>query len=175
METGLVHIYSGEGKGKTTASVGLAVRALSHGLKVCYSFFNKKPSRYGNTEVNTLEENGAVIFGNEDQHPSFNKNVTKEQHAKLTLKSFEELKELVYKQDFDMLVMDEILISVRDNFLDEKVLIDFINNKPKNLELVLTGRGVTNKLVDVADYVSNIQMVKHPFQKGIKSRIGIEY
>ena len=102
METGLVHIYSGEGKGKTTASVGLAVRALSHGLKVCYSYFNKAPSHYGNTEVNSLEKIGAVIFGNEDRHPSFNKNVTKEQHAKLTLKSFEELKELVNKQDFDI-------------------------------------------------------------------------
>ena len=77
METGLVHIYTGTGKGKTTASVGLGVRALSHGLKVCYSYYNKKPELYGSTEVTTLETLGAKIFGLSLQHPSFNSSVTK--------------------------------------------------------------------------------------------------
>ena len=175
MKTGFTHIYTGEGKGKTTSSVGLAVRALAHGLKVCYSYFNKKPSKYGVTEVDFLEKLGAVVFWADAQHPSFNKLVTKESHSELTNKNFENLNKFIVENNFDLLIMDEILISVRDDFMKEKSLIDFIKNKPKKLELVLTGRGATESIIDLADYVSDIQMVKHPYQKGIKSRKGIEF
>ncbi|MCK5782716.1 MAG: cob(I)yrinic acid a,c-diamide adenosyltransferase [Flavobacteriales bacterium] len=175
METGFVHIYTGEGKGKTTSSVGMGVRALSHGLKVCYSYFSKNPSLYGNTEVNTLEKLGATIMGEGNQHPSFNKNVTHKRHSELTKESFENLKKLISHEDFDMLIMDEVLISVGQRFIDENDLIVFIQNKPKKLEIVMTGRDASDELIDIADYVSYIGMVKHPYEKGIESREGIEY
>lgn len=175
MKKGLIHIYTGEGKGKTTASVGLAVRARAHDFKVCYSYFNKKPSLYGTTEVDLLKNLGVIVFGTDAQHPSFNKSVTQESHTKVTNEIFEQLIKFIDNEDFDMLIMDEILISVRDNFIDEKILVDFIKNKPEKLELVLTGRAATDNLINLADYVSNIQLVKHPYQKKIRSREGIEY
>ena len=74
-----------------------------------------------------------------------------------------------------MLIMDEILISVRDGSIDEDYLLDFIKNRPKNLELVLTGRDATKKLIEAADYVSEINKIKHPMDSGVMSREGIEY
>ncbi|RUA06630.1 MAG: cob(I)yrinic acid a,c-diamide adenosyltransferase [Flavobacteriia bacterium] len=175
MKKGLIHVYTGEGKGKTTASVGLAVRALAHGFKVCYAFFNKKPSKYGITEINLLDKLGAIIFDTDAQHPSFDKTVTKAMHTEITKLNFEKLKLFVEENDFDLLIIDELLISVRDGFLEEDEILNFFKSKPKKLELVLTGRGATDKIMDKADYVSNIQMIKHPYQKGLKSRKGIEF
>lgn len=175
MENGLVHVYTGDGKGKTTSAVGLAVRALSHGKKVCYSYFNKKPAKYGYTEIESLKKLGAEILGLTDEHPFFNKLITKEEHKIQTQAGVETLKKLILSNNFDMLIMDEILISVRDEFLEEELLIEFIKNKPKNLELVMTGRGATNKIIEIADYVSNIEKIKHPMDNGVMSREGIEF
>lgn len=175
MQTGLIHIYTGEGKGKTTSAVGLSVRALSHGLRVCYSCFNKKPTKYGNTEVESLEKLGAEIIVFTGGHPSFNKTITKEEYKVQTQKGIETLDKLVHQEHFDMLIMDEILISVIDGFLEEYRLIEFVKNKPESLELVMTGRGATGQLIELADYVSEIKKIKHPMDKGITSREGIEF
>lgn len=175
MENGLIHIYTGNGKGKTTSAVGLAVRALGHGKKVCYSYFNKKPAKYGYTEIESLKKLGAEILGLTDEHPFFNKLITKEEHKNQTEAGVEKLKKIIQSNKFDLLIMDEILISVRDEFLDEEQLIEFIKNKPKNLELVMTGRGATNKIIEIADYVSNIEKIKHPMDNGVMSREGIEF
>jgi len=172
---GLIHIISGPGKGKTTSSVGLAVRALGHGLKVCYSFFNKKPDKYGYTEVNSLEKLGAVINGQVLEHPSFNKKVTQKIMSDRTRQTMKDFTVFINENEFDLLVMDEILISVRDSFIDEATLIEFIKNKPKDLELVMTGRGATEKLMELADYVNIIDSVKHPMNQGIGARKGIEF
>ena len=175
MEKGLVHVYTGEGKGKTTSSVGLGVRAISHGLKVCYSYFSKSPSLYGVTEVDTLKKLGVTIMGADSPHPSFSLNTTSKRHSQITKDSFNNLKQLIFQEDFDMLIMDEILISVSQNFIKEEDLIDFINNKPEKLELVMTGRNASEALIELADYVSYIGMMKHPYERGIESRAGIEY
>ncbi|MFC2097245.1 cob(I)yrinic acid a,c-diamide adenosyltransferase [Bacteroidota bacterium] len=175
MKTGLVHIYTGNGKGKTTSSVGLAVRALSHGLNVCYSYFNKNPEKYGNTEIESLKKLGAKVIACTNGHPSFDKSITKEDHKIQTQKGIETLDKLIHTEQFDLLIMDEILISVRDGFITENCLIEFVKNKPNSLELVLTGRGATNKLIELADYVSEIKEIKHPMNKGVTSRKGIEF
>ena len=175
MKTGLIHIYTGEGKGKTTSAVGLGVRALSHGLRVCYSYFNKEPALYGDTEIISLEKLGAVIIGTTNGHPSFNKMSIKEDYKMQTQNSFRDIEKLIHNEYFDMLILDEILISIRDGFLEETKLLEFIKNKPGNLELIMTGRGATDQLIDLADYVSNIENVKHPLNKGITSREGIEF
>jgi len=175
MRQGLVHIYTGEGKGKTTSAVGLGVRALSHGLNVCYSYYNKKPAQYGDTEIVSLEKLGAKIIGTAKGHPSFRKMSVKEEYKTQTQYSFREMEKLIYNEHFDMLIMDEILISTRDGFLEENKLIEFIKSKPQALELVMTGRGASEQLIELADYVSYIENVKHPFEMGIASRRGIEY
>ena len=175
MKTGLIHIYTGEGKGKTTASVGLAVRALSHGLKVCYAHFNKQPELYGCNEIQSLQKLGATILGFTKGHWSFNPKVTRESSREDVKSGLAELLEFIWQEHPDLLILDEILISVRDGVLPEDELLRFIARKPEHLELVLTGRGATEGLIGVADYVSYIQKVKHPFDRKICSREGIEY
>lgn len=175
MKHGLIHIYTGEGKGKTTAAVGLAVRALGHGMKVCYVHFNKQPERYGNNEIQSLQQLGANILGFTNGHQSFNPAVTKESSQNDVQNGLLSLSEYIRNENPDLLIMDEILISVRDGVLEEDELISFIDRKPEHLELVLTGRGATDKLVERADYVSNIQKVKHPYDRKIYSRQGIEF
>jgi len=174
-ETGLIHIYTGSGKGKTTSAVGLALRALSHGYKVCFSIFNKHPEKYGVTEIKSLEKLGVKIIRLTSEHPFFNKSITKESHKAQSENGIAALETLVHTEHFDMLIMDEILITIRDGFLEEERLIEFVKNKPQSLELVMTGRGATNQLIALADYVSEIKSIKHPIDKGITSRKGIEY
>ena len=175
MKTGLIHIYTGDGKGKTTCSVGLGVRALSHNLKVCYSYFNKNPEKYGYTEIDSLEKLGARVISCTKGHPSFDKSLTIDDHKIQTQKSIEALDKIIHSEQFDLLIMDEIIISIRDGFIDESVIIEFIKNKPRSLELIMTGRGASKKLIELADYVSELKEVKHPMNQGIFSRKGIEF
>ncbi len=175
MKHGLIHIYTGDGKGKTTASVGLAVRALGHGLKVCYVHFNKQPELFGNNEIQSLQKLGATILGFTEGHWSFNPSVTRESSRKDVLTGLSDLEQYIELENPDLLLLDEILISLRDGVLDETELIDFILRKPDHMELVMTGRNASDGLIEVADYVSNIQKVKHPFDRKIYSREGIEF
>lgn len=175
MRTGLIHIYTGEGKGKTTASVGLAVRALSHGMNVCYVHFNKQPELYGYNEIQSLQKLGAKVLGFTNGHWSFNSSVTKESSRNDVLSGLAALEKYIQTENPDLLILDEILISVRDGVIRESELIEFISGKPAHLELVMTGRGASDGLIEIADYVSYIQKVKHPFDRKIYSREGIEY
>ncbi len=191
MGTGYIHIYTGTGKGKTTAAVGLAVRALGHGLKVTYVHFMKQPDVYGYTEIDGLKKLGFT-----DGHPFCNKSLTTELlreqmheamiafcNKSLTTELLREqmheamiaLKDYLQASPPDLLILDEILITVRDGFLEEEALLRLIGQKPNDTELVMTGRGATEKLIACADYVSEIQKIKHPFDRGITSREGIEY
>ena len=175
MNTGLVHIYTGEGKGKTTAAVGLAVRALGHGMTVCYAHFNKRPELYGYHEIQSLQKLGATVLGFTEGHWSFNPKVTRESSREDVKNGLIQLTGFIQGKTPDLLILDEILISVRDGVLAEDELLEFIAQKPAELELVLTGRGATDGLIEVADYVSYIQKVKHPFDRKIYSREGIEF
>ena len=171
---GLIHVYTGDGKGKTTSAVGLAARALGRGLKVCYVSFHKNPEKYGYSEMDTLRNAGALVLNRAKGHPHLNRNLDTDVIAAEVKEALVEIAELVQKEAYDLLIMDEILISVRDQYITEAALLDFIANKPANTELVITGRGATEALIAVADYVSNITKVKHPYDRGILSRKGIE-
>ena len=177
-ETGLIHIYTGTGKGKTTAAIGLAARALGSGLSVCYCSFHKCPEKYGYTEMESLKKLGAHVINFAKHHPHMDENVTDATIAGIkeeVSQAIETLTTLLSKEDFDMLIMDEIFISIRDNYLDEAILIDFIKNKPAKTELVLTGRGATDKTMAIADYITNMECIKHPYYNNVPSRKGIEY
>lgn len=175
---GLIHIYTGNGKGKTTSAVGLATRALGHELKVVYACFLKRPDLYGYNEINVLKGNGAKTFVFTEGHPHFDKDINQDkidQIKKDVKEALVFLAKYIQDEKTDLLIMDEILIAVRDCFMEEQELISFIENKPEDCELVLTGRGATSAVIEKADYVSEIGMVKHPFEKGILGRKGIEY
>lgn len=172
---GLVHIYTGTGKGKTTAAVGLATRALGQNFKVVYAHFMKRPELYGYHEIDSLKKLGATVFAFTDGHPFFNKEVKPEELTKQLEDALVFLSGYLQSSPVDLLIMDEIIIAVRDGFVSEERLLQFIDSKPQLMELVLTGRGATDKLIARADYVSEINKVKHPFDQGIPSRKGIEF
>lgn len=172
---GLIHIYTGDGKGKTTAAIGLATRALGGGFKVCYCSFHKRPEKYGYTEMESLKKLGASVYNFAKGHPHLDKSISPGAVAQEAKEAVNFLKDLVRHETFDLLIMDEILISVRDHYIEEELLLDFIRSKPEHLELVLTGRGATENLMELAHYVTYCKKVKHPFDSKIRSRKGIEY
>lgn len=172
---GLVHIYTGDGKGKTTSAVGLATRALGSGLKVCYCSFHKRPEKYGYTEMDSLRKLGATVHNFAKGHPHLDKSIDENTIKKEVPEAIDFLKNILKTEHFDLLIMDEILISVRDKYLSESTLIDFIQQKPKHLELVLTGRAATENVMQLADYVTFCKKMKHPYDKGVMSRAGIEF
>ena len=172
---GLIHIYTGKGKGKTTAAIGLCARALGHSFKVCYVSFHKRPELYGYNEMQSLQKLGAMVINHAKGHPHLDKSLDSEVIKRETEVGLKEIKELIKNGEFHLLVLDEILISVRDGFLSEAELLQFVQEKPSGLELVLTGRGATKEIVALADYVSEVNCVKHPYNKGVQSREGIEF
>ena len=177
-ETGLIHIYTGTGKGKTTAAIGLAARALGSGLSVCYCSFHKDPDKYGYTEMESLKKLGAHVINFAKHHPHMENNVSEETISEITKEvkqALDSITQLLTTEQFDLLILDEIFISIRDNYINESKLIDFIENKPELTELVLTGRGATKKALSMAHYITNMECVKHPFYDNIPSRKGIEY
>jgi cob(I)alamin adenosyltransferase len=118
---------------------------------------------------------GAKIYGFAKGHPFCNKELKAETLEKECHEAIKTLQNQVFSEEYDLLIMDEILISVRDGYLPEKELIDFIKSKPENLELVMTGRGATENIIKLADYVSNVTKVRHPYDRDIMSRKGVEY
>jgi len=170
----LIQVYTGDGKGKTTAACGLALRAAAHGLKVgFFRFF--KPARRGEATVLKKIKN-VKVYHPFPRHPAFGK------YSKLQLaglyrnfpKAWEKVQQTIRKEKFDLVVLDEILIALRDGFLPEEKLILFLENKDEGCELVLTGRKLPPKIAEKAQLISEIKALKHPFP-GIKARKGIEF
>lgn len=173
---GLIQVYTGDGKGKTTAAIGLASRALGHGLKVCYINFHKgehKDEHYG--EIKLLKQLGIDMYRFAEKHPHFYKNEPAEKIRQECLTALKFIEEILKQKKYALLILDEILISVRDKFISEEELLELLNKKPENLEIVLTGRSATEKIIEKADLVSEIKKIKHPFDIGMKRRKGIEY
>ena len=171
---GLIHIYCGDGKGKTTAAMGLTVRALGSGMKVVLTQFMKGDY---SSELKILRglPNLQLVFC--EQNFGFVWNMTEEE--KLAAKAaytrqFETAIQLATECKADMLVMDEFMSCYEMQFIDNEKALDFLRNKPENLEVVLTSRNPGAELCELADYISEIKKIKHPYDKGVNSRKGIE-
>ncbi|MFH1564151.1 MAG: cob(I)yrinic acid a,c-diamide adenosyltransferase [Nitrospirota bacterium] len=172
---GLIQVYTGDGKGKTTAAVGLAVRARGQGLRVGYIYFHKEPEKWGYSEHRILTELGVDIFGFAKKHPHFYKEISLEEIRQECLCGLRFIKKLYGENKYDLLILDEINISMREGFLKEEEVLEILTVKPEGLELVLTGRGVPQGIIEKADLVSEIKAIKHPYDMGIQRRKGIEY
>ena len=169
---GLVHIYCGDGKGKTTTSVGLTVRAAGSGKKVLFYQFLKDNS---SSERNILEKVPGITLVRGREMQKFTFQMNEQELDELRIYNNEMLDKLFeMAKDYDMLVMDESVYAIKSNLLDEEKLITHLEEKPVGLEVVLAGRNPSQKLMNHADYVSEIQKVKHPFDQGVSSRVGIE-
>lgn len=171
---GLIHIYCGDGKGKTTAAVGLAVRCAGRGNKVLLVQFLKSRDSgelYSLAKLPDIE----VMRGKESKKFTFQMN-EEEKHALLIEhnKMFEQVLVKIKNGGYSLLILDEVIGALNAKVFEMPKLIEFLRHKPENLEVVLTGRNPAPELVEIADYVSEMRKVKHPMDKGIMAREGIE-
>jgi cob(I)alamin adenosyltransferase len=171
-EVGLVQVYTGNGKGKTTAALGQALRAAGRGLKVLIVQFMKKWD-YGELHSLELVPNIAIKqFGTKDfVLKGRAKKIDFEEAEKAFITGFEG----VNSGKFDMVIFDELTVALDFDLLDLEEVVEKIKKKPENVELIITGRNAPRKIIEIADLVTEMKEIKHPYQKGVKARIGIEY
>ena len=173
-DLGLVHIYCGDGKGKSTASIGLIVRAAGNGLSVVFAQFLKN-WRTGEVEVLSNIPNIKVLrsskpFPLTEQMTDSHKNEIVEIHNEI----FDEAVSLCEKGLCDLLVLDEIISTYEYDFIDKSRVDRFLEKRNKAIELIMTGRNPSPEFIEMADYVSEVKKIKHPFDKGVQARKGIE-
>lgn len=173
-DTGLVHIYYGDGKGKTTTGMGLITRAAGYGYRVLLYQFMKDNKT---SERNVLEnvENITIVDGLDQEKFSFQ--MTEEEKGerrRFYEDQFHRITKMAEEEKYDVLFMDEIIYTIGAKLLDERVVLDYLKEKPDNLEIIMTGNHPSKAMVEAADYVSEIRKVKHPFDEGQRARAGIE-
>ncbi len=167
---GLVHAYFGNGAGKTSKAVGLALRALGAGKRVTFIQFLKDGS---SSEVSMLQKLEGISYKSTGTCGFiFNREPTKEEKAKVD-KGIHYCEE-AFKNGFDVVIVDEILNAYGFNIISEKKILSLIEDKPTKTELILTGRPCPKSIIDKCDYATEFVMVKHPYKKGIKARKGID-
>ena len=168
---GLIHVYTGDGKGKTTAAIGLAVRARGAGKRVAFAQFMKGTE---SSEIASLRSLGVQVIrtGTITKFVPYMTDEEKKQSAREQTSDFEAATALA--KDLDILVLDEIISAVTTGMVSEETVITFLKNKPAGLEVALTGRDVPESISELADYLSDIRAVKHPYEQGVPARLGIE-
>ncbi|MBT6691105.1 cob(I)yrinic acid a,c-diamide adenosyltransferase [Candidatus Parcubacteria bacterium] len=175
---GKIHIYTGDGKGKTTASLGLAIRAVGSGLKVGIIYFDKGGDYYNERKIlDQLKGQGLeyIAFGKPrmtgKQGFRFKNESADLQEASRAL----DQAQVWMQSDFDILILDEINTTVKTGLLELKDFIHLIKQKPDHLELILTGRYCTPEIMELGDLITEMKMIKHYLSTGLPARPGIEF
>lgn len=175
MEQGCVHIYCGDGKGKTTASLGLALRSAGSGMSVIIVQFLKGRVT---SELNSLNKIPNITIIRNTKDFGFFSSMGREEIQEITKMHTDNLLQAIAKVEngeCDLLILDELCATYEKSLIDKEIVRKFILNKPKYLEIVITGRNPDQFLVENADYVSEIKKIKHPFDKNMPARKGIEF
>lgn len=173
LERGLIQVYTGDGKGKTTAALGLAVRAAGHGLQVHIVQYMKGWPEYGELIALRHQPNITLVqFGRPDfvdrDHPD-------PEDIALAQQALQHSLDVLRDGRYDVLVLDEINVAVDYELVSLDQVLALLDAKPPHVELVLTGRGAHPQLVERADLVTEMLPIKHPYSKGLGAREGIEY
>lgn len=174
VKKGMVHVYTGNGKGKTTAALGLALRAIGHGYNVFMLQFMKGSKNYGEIIAAgkylpglTIVQSGLETF------------VSKEDPAQvdidLALDGLKLAKKVISENQYDLVILDEINVALDFKLVPLEDVVDLIKNKPSEMELVLTGRYAPKEVMELGDVVSDVTLVNHPYYHGVEAREGIEY
>ncbi|MBN1623921.1 MAG: cob(I)yrinic acid a,c-diamide adenosyltransferase [Clostridia bacterium] len=175
MGKGLFHIYYGNGKGKTTACTGLAIRMAGSGGKVLYSFMQKGVK---SSEVRLMEKLENIDVLQVCKMTKFTFLMDEKERAEYNRQHREGLDEIIEKAGagkYDLVVVDEMLGAIKEGAVDIDAVLKFVKNENRAYELVFSGREAPDLLVELADYASRIEEVRHPYTKGIKGRKGIEF
>jgi cob(I)alamin adenosyltransferase len=170
---GLVQVFTGNGKGKTTAAIGTIVRAAGHGLRVFLVSFMKGNYAYGEYKTLARLPNVKVAqFGRRKFTDPARVDAVEKEQARAALAA---AREAVTGGDYDLVVLDEVNVAVSYNLIALDEVMQLIRDRPPHVDLILTGRFADNRLLEAADLVTEMVNVKHPFDAGIKARKGIEY
>ncbi len=168
---GYIHIYTGDGKGKTTAAFGLALRAAGNGMKTYIAQFMKGVSY---SEIAAIEKIEGIDLEQFGWDQCIRKEDVSDFHKEKTGEGLEAVYEKVTSKKYDIIILDEILVAIWFGLIKESEVIKFIDWHQRDSELVLTGRKATEKIIKTADLVTEMKNIKHYFDKGIMSRKGIE-
>ena len=170
---GLVQVYTGNGKGKTTAALGLALRALGWNKKVCMIQFIKGKKKTGELIITKKQIPHFSIH----QFSNTNKIILRptKKDCQIAIKTLKFAEKLIFSKKYDLIILDEINPAIKLKLISQNDVIKILRKKPKNLELVLTGRGASKKIIAAADLVTEMKLIKHPFYKKIPARKGIEF
>ncbi len=172
---GLLHIYCGDGKGKTTAAMGLALRCAGYDNNVLVAQFMKQANS-GERLILQNVPNVTLWQTYPAAKFSFHMNAEEKMAAAAWYSTeFQKIVETVQNQPIRLLILDEVISCVRCGFLPEQKLLEFLDTRPLSLEVVLTGRNPTEAMQKRADYVTEMRKQKHPYEKGISARQGIEF
>ena len=190
-ELGLVHVYTGDGKGKTTASLGLALRALGHGFRICIIQFMKGGRFFGELLAAEKYFPKKLFFAQFGQSTPFEKEIREgklkpgkgvflpfENEAEQMNKALQYAIKAVKSGKYDIVILDEINVAIKYGHIDVKDILELVLSKPKKTELILTGRDAPKELIAVADYANEVKSIKHPFDKKSRKvfgRRGVEY
>ena len=170
---GLVQVFTGNGKGKTTAALGTVLRAAGHGLRIFVVFFMKGDYSYGEfSTLSCLPNVDVASFGLRRFMKPGEVNPEEAEQARLALAA---AREAALGGEYDLVVLDEVNVAVGFNLISVDDVIKLIQDRPPGVELILTGRYADKQLIEMADLVTEMVKVKHPFDKGVKARRGIEY
>jgi len=173
LEKGLVQVYTGDGKGKTTAAFGLALRAIGRGLKVYIVQFIKGGFDYGELYVVdklpnvTLRAFGRGRFVVEQPPPK--------EDVRLAEEALELAEKVIKSGEHDVVILDEVNVALHLKLISLERVLELIKSKPKHVELILTGRYAPKEIIEVADLVTEMREIKHPYKRGYQARMGIEF
>jgi len=172
LERGLIQVYTGNGKGKTGAAFGLALRAMGRGLKVCVIQFMKGGFDYGESHMaGRLPLLEMAVYG---RGHFIADRPTAEDFADAK-KAFGHAKHAIHGGKFDIVILDEVNVAMHLGLLSVGEVTEVLRNRPSQVEVILTGRHAPLEIINLADLVTEMREVKHPYAQGIKARKGIEY
>lgn len=176
MESGLVIVYTGKGKGKTTAALGMALRAIGYNYKICMIQFIKGSWHYGEmSSSKRLEPDFELTAVGKGFVGILDDKTPKEIHQKIAKEAIEIAKEKIISEKYNIIILDEINYAINLGLVELAAVLDLIKNKPQGVTLVLTGNHVKQEIIDAADLVTEMKEIKHPFQRGIRAKKGIDF
>lgn len=173
---GLVIVYTGNGKGKTTAALGMALRAVGYNHKICLIQFIKGSWPYGEmVSVKRLEPELELIIAGKGFVGIIDDESPREDHIKIAKQALQISKEKILSGAYNIVILDEVNYAINLGLIDVKDVLELIKSKPENLNLVLTGNHAKQEIIDLADLVTEMKEIKHPYKSGIKAKKGIDF
>lgn len=172
LESGRIQVYTGDGKGKTTAALGAAFRACGHGMDVYMIQFMKGDINYGEIFASEFIPTFTIVqFGK----PTFvDKDNPAEEDIKLAQTALDHARVIIEEGEWDMVILDELNVAIDFRLVELEKVLEILDSKPENVEIIITGRNVKEEIIERADLVTNMMKIKHYYDKGIKARTGFE-